>query len=271
MSKEEKSTVFDFEDYRDFVLSKLDEQITRGSRSRFAQSIRIHPTTLSQVLSKSRHLSYDQAFEAAQYFALSLEETEFFLLQLQFHQAATVDYKLFIKNQMQKIEKNIGQISRRVPKDTDLSNDDKMTYYSSWKYSAIRNLCSLTQISDEADIGRYLRITDLEVRQCVGFLTKIGLLKRTKTGLTPVNKHLHEDRNSTFANQHHRNWRLRLLNSIDSADTKDIIYTAPVTLSKKSAEKIREILLKQISESLRVIDQSPSEELWVLSIDWVKI
>ncbi len=51
----------------------------------------------------------------------------------------------------------------------------------------------------------------------------------------------------------------------------DLAFTAPIVLSAKDIPKVRKILIETISEIAKIVEQSSSEELMYLGVDWIKI
>lgn len=64
---------------------------------------------------------------------------------------------------------------------------------------------------------------------------------------------------------------MSLEKSYEDLGPGDAIYTAPITLSKKDAAEMRERVLKFISETLQLVKDSPSEELFCLCVDWFRV
>ncbi|MDO9183168.1 MAG: hypothetical protein Q7U04_12205 [Bacteriovorax sp.] len=53
--------------------------------------------------------------------------------------------------------------------------------------------------------------------------------------------------------------------------SEDLAFTAPVSIAKKDIPKIKKILLEAITEISKVVEDSPSEEIVYLGIDWIQI
>lgn len=71
-----------------------------------------------------------------------------------------------------------------------------------------------------------------------------------------------------FVIRHHSNWRLRAINSLENTNTEELNLTAPMSISKKDFQIIREKIVKLIQESVEVAKASKAEDLAALTIDF---
>jgi hypothetical protein len=68
--------------------------------------------------------------------------------------------------------------------------------------------------------------------------------------------------------QHHINWRLKGLDKIKRKDVPDFYFSVPMVISAKDKDLIRTLLVDLLNNVDSVIENSPSEELMCLNIDW---
>lgn len=85
---------------------------------------------------------------------------------------------------------------------------------------------------------------------------------------TELNTHI--EARSALAVRHHQNWRTKSLEFLESMSTDDLAFTAPIALAKKDVQKIKKIFLEAITEISTIVEDSPSEEVIYLGIDWIK-
>ena len=67
------------------------------------------------------------------------------------------------------------------------------------------------------------------------------------------------------------NWRQKAIECLEDERTAKLHYTAPMTLSKKDAEHVRERIAKFLESLVGVVEPSASEELHCLNIDWFEV
>ena len=81
----------------------------------------------------------------------------------------------------------------------------------------------------------------------------------------------HIDKKSPFVISHHRNWRLKALETADKLDDDEIMYTAPMCVSKDVYKNLQTSILKLIEGFVSEATESKSDELYYLNIDLRKM
>jgi hypothetical protein len=74
-----------------------------------------------------------------------------------------------------------------------------------------------------------------------------------------------------MAIRHHQNWRQKAQEQFERLRTEDLVFTYPVAMSEKDFAKIRAMLLQFIVDFRAVTEASPSQSLYCLNLDWLKI
>jgi hypothetical protein len=77
-----------------------------------------------------------------------------------------------------------------------------------------------------------------------------------KTGR--VSLHLAND--SNLVKQHHTNWRLRAIESMNHEEKNDLHYSSAVSVAFDDVPKVREIMLKTIEQIRAVVKKSSPED-----------
>lgn len=263
-------SVFDFTDYREFLISWIDHQKTKGLKGRLAVAMNMSSTMMSLILKGEKHLSLEQAAEASDFFGFKDKEADYFFLIVEYGRAGTHKLRQKLKQRILEEQNDSRQISKRLKKDKELSEAEKSIFYSSWMYSGVRNLSALQQYHDVSSISQRLNIPISKVTQVIDFLVSHGLCKWEDTKLTYGPAYTHIPSDSPFVIKHHQNWRLRALQMMDASEDKNLFYTCPLSLSKKTAEEVRSMLVSFIEEAWKRIGPSPSEEVYCLNFDWFK-
>lgn len=261
-------SVFDFDDYREFLTSWIDAQSVRGLRAQLAQAMGVSSTLVSLILKGDKHLSMEQAAEAVDYLGLQEREADYFFTLVEFGKAGSHKLRMKLKNKLRQQKNESKQLGKRLKKDLELTEEKKAIYYSSWIYTGIRNLAALEQFHDVMSLAQRLNLPPSSVHQALEFLVEAGLCKVEKGKITYGPAYTHINHDSPFVNKHHQNWRFRGIQQMDSRSESDLYYTCPMSLSAEAAEEVRNLLLKTIQEALKVVGPSQSEEVRCLNIDW---
>ena len=109
------------------------------------------------------------------------------------------------------------------------------------------------------------------IQDVLNFLVEKGLCRYNGKEylLGPALTHL--EASSRFISRNHVNWRLRVIENHPRLDDDDLIFTAPLTISRKDSLKVREQLVRFVKELGDLVTNSPGEKLQCLNIDWVEI
>ena len=71
--------------------------------------------------------------------------------------------------------------------------------------------------------------------------------------------------------KHHTNWRVKALESLENETLEDLHYSGVVSLSESDVIRIKNLLLDQLKENLKIIASSKEERLFVLNIDFFNL
>lgn len=267
-------SIFEYDDYKKWLNERLQgmPKHGRGQLRKIAQHLNTSPTIVTQVFNGDRELTPEQALLLADYFALQKIETRFLVLLVNYARAGTHLYKKSLSEEINEIRKQSQEISHRVSQNVQLTEDAKTTLYSNWYYLAIWSLTAISGFENIENICERLSLNKRKAREALDFLLKHSLVIEDEFGKLKVGPTLiHLDSNSSQISRHHQNWRLQAFRKYENPNPQDAFYTAPVTLSVKDAARLKENVLKFISESVELIKDSPSEKLYCLCLDWFEI
>lgn len=265
--------VFDFDDYREIIQGrlKLPEWRVRGAKSKLARFSGIKSASLSQVLHGSRMLTPEQGERVCAYFDFTELETRYFLNLLLGERAGTSHLRAMYERERKKLRASARDLSQVLKKDKELTDEERVIFYSSWHYSAIRNLCAIKGYQSVTEIAQYLGLARSKVAQAVEFLLRAGLCSEKGGLLSPALKYTHLEASSPFVSRHHANWRLKAMSRHEMMESSELAFSSPMTLSKADAEKVRQALVEMIKRINQIRDPSPSETLWCLGLDWFRV
>lgn len=262
--------VFEFRDYKIFLSGWLKEHPKggRGQLKKLADHLRVSTTLISQVLKADKHFSLETAAEITEYIGLSIKEAEYFLLLVEHQRAGGFKLKKILEKKIDREQQAGSQLQNRLKTDRQLSDEEKMQFYSSWIYSAIRILSSLPDMNSAKTISERLNIPLGIVNNVVDFLLEKNLCALQNNKLTYGAYRTHISKDSPFVVKHHQNWRIKGFQSMELRRDEDLFFSQPMALSIEAAEKIR-LMLPGIIEQIHAISgPSDSEVVRCFNIDW---
>ncbi|MEN0057977.1 MAG: hypothetical protein AAGB31_04030 [Bdellovibrio sp.] len=108
------------------------------------------------------------------------------------------------------------------------------------------------------------------ITQILDFLVRTGLVvhKNQFYKMGPLRTFVGRD--SPMVARHHTNWRLKAIERSSTVSEKELMFTGPLTCSRKDGEHIREMMASLIQEVSEMVKDSPSEEFLYLGMDFLK-
>ncbi len=264
--------IYDFRDYKAYLFSNIGKKGSRkGSRKELAEVCQCHTTYISQVLNGSVHFSLEQAHKVNQYLLHDRQQSQFFLLLVQYARAGSHDLKDHIRSEIEKMREERLLLKKVLTDSKGLSQEQQDTYYSAWYYAAIHVAVETSEWNSEDSLAKKLLLNHLTVRKALEFLVAAGLIEESGgffyTG--KVNFHLSDD--SINIIRHHRNWRLKAIESLDRFDREDLHYSAVATVSQSDLKKIRKIFVESIEKIVKISSKTKAEKLVALGVDLFEI
>lgn len=264
---------YEYSDYRDLIFQLLETKIGRGAKVKVAEVLNCNPGYISQVLGKSKiHFNSENIIKISLFLNLNTDEQEFLLSLLQLERSGSKELKNFwiakveqLRKQHLKVEKQVKNISK------DLSDTEKAIYYSHWAYSAVHMAVSIDHFKSSEEISKRLKISNQLALRIVKFLEEKNLITKEKNSYQIGNTRIHLKSDSPLVKSHHQNFRNKAILSLEEDNDFDLHYSAVLTLSKKDAVKIRQLMLKFIRDKEEILIPSPNEDIIGLNLDLFKI
>jgi uncharacterized protein (TIGR02147 family) len=262
--------IFNVQDYREIITTwiKSRGESAYGQKGRIASHLQITSSLLSQILKREKSLTLDQACGLTEYMALNELESDYFMLLVELDRAGTAFYRKKLQIKIDRLLKESMQVGKRVPRNQELSDEQKALYYSSWLFTAIRNLSAISRFQSIKKISETLNIDEVTTRRVVNFLVQNNLCSEKQGVITFVSKSIHIDRDSPYVNKHHQNWRLRAIHQMEIKKESDLFFSSPMSISHETAEEIRKMLPIFIQSIMDKVAPSESEVGLCLNIDW---
>lgn len=263
-------SIFEFKDFRIFLNTWITGQGSKahGLKSKLALAAQVSSTLMSLILKGEKSMSLEQAILLTEFLAMNELETEYFMALVELDRAGTPKLKDRVLKKLKTLHQQSKQVSSRLKKDLELSEENKAVYYSNWIYVAIRNLTAIERFQNPKAISERLNLPQKLVIEALDFLVANQLCRQTADGYTYGPASVLVPRESPFVNQHHHNWRQKSLETMSLRKDSDLFITVPVSLSPEDAEKIKSILLTSFESTMKIVKPSPSEKVFCLNIDW---
>lgn len=262
--------IYEFTSYREYLAAWIKQQpkAGRGLKGQISEHLKVSSTMVSLVLSGQKTFSFEQGSDLADFLGLQERESDYFLLLLALDRAGSQRLKQKLERQIKRAQEQARKVGNRLKRDIELSDESKAIYYSSWLYTAMRNLMATEKYTDITQISERLKVPRSSVTEALGFLLEQGLVKEDNNRYLIGPTYTHVDSQSPFVNKHWQNWRLRGFTIMEQKAENDLFYTCPMSLSKADAERIRGYLLSAIQHILEIVRPSPSEQVACLNLDW---
>lgn len=263
-------TIFNFDDYKIFYNTWVDSQPKQGHGEyrRLAQALNVSSTMISQVFKGDKHISMEMAADMAEYLNLSDEETEFFLLLVDYAKAGSFKLKKRFEKQVKQKRDHFKKLENRIKKEVELSEETKAIYYSSWIYSGVRLLTDIPSLNNATEISERLNLPKNQVQKVLDFLNQHGLVAQNENRYKMGPTRVYIGSSNHLVARHHQNWRLQGFQKMIQAGDDSFFYTAPMVLSEAAANKIRQELPAFIEAIAKQVQSSSSEVSRCLNIDW---
>lgn len=223
---------------------------------------------VSQVINGDKDFTTEAASDLCEYLGLSEREAEHFLLLVDLARAGSHGLKLRITKRIERSREQAKQLSERMQKDRDLSDAESAVYYSHWIYTAITHLVAVQSDIGSEEVAVRLHVPVHFVSRAIAFLLDSGILAHRGSGYAIGLKMSHIGADSPLVVKHHHNWRLQAFNRMSYAKDSDLFYTAPMSLSREVAERIRADLPTYIQKLIGWVGPSESEVVRCLNVDW---
>lgn len=267
--------VFSYLDYKTFLKAAGESRLSghRGFRSRLAETLDCQNAYISQVLNTDANFSLEQALKISAFLRLKENETDYFILLVQYARAGTKELSIYFKRDIEKAREQYLNIKNRVPEARTLAPEDQNIYYSSWIYSSIHILVTIPNFNTVKKIATSLSLDENTVGSAVMFLLSTGLLVEKKEILAPGPTQIHLEKHSPHINKHHSNWRISAIHSLSSKNSKssDIHYSTVSSLSRSDVEVLKNQFIAMIQTYVETVRPSKEEALYNFNLDFYSL
>lgn len=262
--------IYDYLQYKPFLTELIASfpKKGRGQALKLSQALGVSSVVISQILKSDRHFTNEQALQVADFFGFDERATDYFIHLVSKERAGTHQLIQFHNQKINKIRSEETQVKSRMVKAHQLSDIENAKFYSNWFYSGVRLLSSINEFQTIDDIASYFQLSRSKVRDIVNFLVQLRLCVEENGEIKMGPSATYLDPSSVFANNHRRNWRLKALGKMTEPGGQDLFYTSPMSLSENDIKILRKEILAFVGEVSKRVNDSPSEKLACLNIDF---
>ncbi|MGE3609360.1 MAG: DUF4423 domain-containing protein [Bacteriovoracaceae bacterium] len=266
-------SIFDFSDYKSFLRNLMPSSgESRGLKSKLAQALGCQLSFVSLVLTQTHtHFSPEHGKGVCEFFKLTEDETNFFMLLLSKQRAGSKTLENFYDSQIKKILQDREAIKSRIKGSGEISKEDQALYYSEWYFTALHMILRSENKIDLMKVSDALGVPYEKINKAIDFFIRTGIIKIKDNRYIVQDIRFHIDENSAWLNLHHRNWRQKAIQNLDHKRKDDLNYTVVTSISEEVAKKIKHLLLEAIQKSEPLIKEAPDQTVYNLNIDFQKI
>lgn len=265
--------IYLYDDYKVFLKEYIEEQQKkgRGFVMKISTALNLHSSHVSAVINGEKDFTLEQFFSLAKFLELDSRETEFLMLLAQHSRAGTHDYKQYLRQQLD-CSKQQGLRNQKSFTDAkELSTEEKSIFYSSWIFPAVQLYCLVGKGKTFEEIQSRFNLDNQRLNEILVFLLQAGLCKQNGNTYFMDNIKTVITASSPLWVNNHKNWRIKSIQRSEQVASNEILYTSTVTLSKADFNNVRDEILHLLKSVSKRVDDSPSEELACLNVDWFMV
>lgn len=266
--------LFSTRDYRTYLKDWIAERPGkgRGQISLLAKASRCAPAYISRVLSGIAELSQEQAYDMQPVLGHSPDEVHFFMVLLDRDRAGNAAWRTYCDRKIEAAREARVDSQKKFKNAGTVSREAQAVYYSSAHYAAIHVCISVPVLQTVAALEKLLKLPQERIVEVLQFLAETGLAIEEKGRWCIGQSHLHLGRDSMLIRQHHGNWRMEALKSLDrgkgAQGIDDLHYSSVVSVSREDAIKLKEHWLRALEEFNKTVAPSVEETVRALVIDF---
>ena len=263
-------TVFEFRAYKVALDHFLRSDGKRGLLTRAAKALHCQPSFLSRVIGSEIHLTPEQAFMICQFLNWSANESEYFQTLVAIERAADPGYKSALTAKLKQLRVDHESLQKRTQKEDFALVEQQSVYLSSWIWSAVHFLSSVPAYQTVEKMADRLGLSNETTRKTLTRLEQWGLVRKTGSRWEYAQGQFHVPKDSPYVVLHHQNWRTRAVLDAQEFQSESLHFTSVYTLTAADVARLRELMLKFISDCQAVAQPSSPEESVVLICDLYK-
>ena len=196
-----------------------------------ADAIGCQTPFITHVLTGEYHLSPEQAEACGRWLGLGEMDKEYFVTLVQRARAGTKELEDFYARQIAKIRQQSTLLKKRLKIESGIPPEKRTEYYSSWLYGAIHMAIMIPELQTTDSLVKHFNQTRTRVLTVLNFLDELQIITNKNGRWVQLMPSLHLEEDSALILQHHCNWRLRALESIQQKKSENLHYSAIISTS----------------------------------------
>ncbi len=267
------TTVFEFLDYRRYLLKFIHEQprAGHGFRAKMAGHLDCKTSFISQVLGGDANFSVEQAFALISLLQLGAVEGKYFLALVQMARAGRKDLRDYFKKEAESLKTEALRLKNRIAEKSLRSKEDEFKYFSSAEYGYLHILTTIPEYQTRDALLKKSKLTVERFDQVLSYLLDLGYVAYDKGRFVPGPMRLHVADDAAIIATHHTNWRIQAIKACQSAETRDFHYSSVISISREDFDSLRAKMVRHIEEYRKVINDSGCEAPYSLCLDFYEL
>ncbi len=265
--------IFDFTDHRKY-LRTYQRQLPKkgwGFVSKLADAIGVSQVHVSQALSGKKDFSPEQAVLIAEFLRLNETETEYFVWLVLQSRSGHFKLTRIAEAKLAKLKAQGTQVKAHLAPDKELTEEEKARFYSHHIYSAVRHFVTIGKGKSLGEISEKFSLDRPRALAVVEFLVQAGLAELKDGRYTGGARRTFVDRSSPHLSRHHSNWRMKAIADCQEIGTDELVYTSPMSISRKDFQAVHSQLLALIKEVSARVRQTEPELIVCWNMDWFEV
>ena len=185
--------------------------------------------------------------------------------------AGTQTLKAHFQEQLDLMASHRLVLTKRLGQRNILSEESRGVFYSSWTYLATQIALTIPELGTHAALAKALDLSPTAVVEVLQFLCDVGLVEKKDSRFHTTETHIRLGSDSHHIRKHHTNWRVKALEALDRDNVKDLHYSGVMSLSRTDVMRIKDLLLQQLKDNLKVVADSKEECVYVLNLDFFNL
>jgi uncharacterized protein (TIGR02147 family) len=264
-------SIFNFEQSNEYLRFYIDQLPKKGwgEIRKISQHLGISTTLVSHVLSGKKQFTSEQSQALVDYLGLIDLEAEYFMYLVQHERSGSEKLRKFWRAKLVEIKEKSLNLSQRIPRQRQLTENEKAIYYSSSMYVLLRLYTSLDGPGKTlSEISQRFDLSSKKCSEILRFLIDCGLCIEKNGYYKMGEQNTHLERSSPHLIRFQTDWRMRAIQKGEKLSEQEMMFTGPVSLSKKDFKILREKIVLFIKDYLEIVRDSPAEEVACLNIDF---
>ncbi|MGE3608449.1 MAG: DUF4423 domain-containing protein [Bacteriovoracaceae bacterium] len=265
--------LFEFVDYRKYILSYIEKMPKRGHgfRTQMATALKCKTSFVTQVLNGEQDFNLEQAHALNELFHHGEYESRYFLILIQLARAGNKSLRDYFKKEAEQVRGEALRLKNRFKTDSIQNKVDEFKYFSHADYAYVHVLTTIPKYQSKEALIEKLKISSKRLDQVLGYLMELGFVIYKDGKYLPGPSIIHLPDDSSIIGTHHTNWRVQAIKACQSPAEKDMHYSSVISIAEKDVEKIRSILIEALEKARQVINASDCEKPFSFCLDFYEL